>query len=234
MPHMSYSDYGTQVTQTPVTTGTSVLGISYSDGIIIAADQLASYGSLARFRDIPRVSRINSNTVLGCGGDYADYQYLSAVIEQKIIEEDYASDGNQLSPKALYSWLSRIQYNRRSKFDPLWCNWVVGGINTDGKPFLGFVDKLGTAFESPVMATGYGSYIATPLMREELESSGGVLNEDQARKLIEKCLTVLFCRDARSFPKYHLAVVTKDGARIEGPFEVKPDWNIANYVKGYE
>lgn len=48
---------------------------------------------------------------------------------------------------------------RRSKFDPLWTTFVVGGIQ-DGKPFLGYVDKLGTAYEDDTVATGYGNYLA--------------------------------------------------------------------------
>ena len=35
-------------TQQPIVTGTSVLGIKYKDGVMLAADTLASYGSLAR------------------------------------------------------------------------------------------------------------------------------------------------------------------------------------------
>ena len=36
-------------------TGTSVLGIKYADGVMLAADTLGSYGSLARFTDLRRV-----------------------------------------------------------------------------------------------------------------------------------------------------------------------------------
>lgn len=105
---------------------------------------------------------------------------------------------------------------------------------TKGKSFLGFVDKLGTAYECPVIATGYGSYIAIPLMREELDSKGGQLTEEEAKRLVEKCLTVLYYRDARSFNKYQLAVVNESGAHIEGPLTLQSNWNVAHYVAGYE
>lgn len=38
-------------------TGTSVLGIKFKDGIMLAADTLASYGSLAQIRDMKRLVR---------------------------------------------------------------------------------------------------------------------------------------------------------------------------------
>jgi len=234
----------TQRTQNPISTGTSVLGVVYDGGVLIAADQLASYGSLARFRDVPRVSKVNSNIVLGCGGDYADYQFMEKAIEQKVIEEEQLNDGHNLSARGLYSWLGRVQYNKRSKFDPLWCTWLVGGvesasgINPDGqvtpdRPFLGFVDKLGTAFECPIIATGYGAYIATPMMRE-WQDSGVEKTEKAAKDLIHSCMTVLFCRDARSWPKYDLAKVDKDGASLIQGIVVEADWNVAHYVSGYE
>lgn len=59
-------------------------------------------------------------------------------------------------------------YNRRSKFDPFWNNFVVGGIQ-DGVPFLGTVDKLGTAYSDRTICTGYGAHIATPILRDALE-----------------------------------------------------------------
>lgn len=44
-----------------------------------------------------------------------------------------ANDGLALKPKALYTWLTRVMYNRRNKFDPLWNNYLVGGMQ-DGVP----------------------------------------------------------------------------------------------------
>ena len=226
-------------TQAPVSTGTSVVGLAFDGGVIIAADTLASYGSLARFRTVPRVLNVNNQTVLGCGGDYADFQQLSASIEQKQIDEECHADGFGMTPKSIYSWLTRVQYNKRSKFDPFWTFWVVGGLEQDhenggeAKPFLGYVDMLGTAYKDKAIATGYGAYIAIPLLRQLSERQGPV-TEAEARAKIEECMRVLYCRDARSLPKYHIAVVTSTGSKIEGPIEIDAEWNIAHYVKGYE
>lgn len=45
---------------------------------------LGSYGSLARYRDFSRVSKVNNSTVIGCGGDIADFQFLKSIIEQRV------------------------------------------------------------------------------------------------------------------------------------------------------
>lgn len=66
--------------------------------------------------------------------------------------------------------------------------------------FLGTVDKLGTAFTDPVIATGYGAYMASPLLNKAYEANPE-MTEKEATDLIYKVMQVLFYRDARSFPK---------------------------------
>jgi 20S proteasome subunit beta 7 len=65
-------------------TGTSVVGITFDSGVVIAADLLGSYGSMAQLRNLPRVFKINDATVIGGSGDYADFQFLHDVIKQKV------------------------------------------------------------------------------------------------------------------------------------------------------
>lgn len=221
-----------------IVTGSSVLGLAFDGGVIIAADTLVSYGSLARFKSCERVKVVNNNTVVAATGDYADYQFLTRLIEQKQIEERQWNDGLQLYPAALHSWITRVAYNKRSKFEPLWCSWVVGGLQPNestGKlePFLGFVDKLGTSYKSNVIATGFGQYLATPLFRELTDNVDRLPTEEEARRLVTKCMEVLYYRDARSLPKYQLIVVKADGVHQESQVEFKGDWQIAHKIVSY-
>ena len=68
----------------PMSTGASVIAVVYDGGVVLAADKLASYGSMARFRDVPRVFKANEKAVMGFGGDIADYQFIRDIIEQKV------------------------------------------------------------------------------------------------------------------------------------------------------
>ncbi|XP_051901797.1 proteasome subunit beta type-4 [Pristis pectinata] len=219
-------------TLSPMVTGTSVLGVKFDGGVIIAADMLGSYGSLARFRNIPRLMKVNDNTVLGASGDYADYQYLKQAIEQMMIDEELLGDGHSYSPKAIHSWLTRVMYNRRCKLNPLWNTVIIGGMN-NGESFLGYVDKLGVAYEASTVATGFGAYLAQPLMRE-VDESQALISKDEARQLIERCLKVLYYRDARSYNRYQLATVTAAGVEIEGPLSADTNWEIAHMISGFE
>lgn len=68
-------------TQSPIVTGTSVLGLKFKDGVMLAADNLASYGSMARFRDIERLIKVGKYTVIGVGGDISDLQYIERLLD---------------------------------------------------------------------------------------------------------------------------------------------------------
>ncbi|XP_058936961.1 proteasome subunit beta type-4 [Kogia breviceps] len=226
--------YGGPITRTqnPMVTGTSVLGVKFEGGVVIAADMLGSYGSLARFRNISRIMRVNNSTMLGASGDYADFQYLKQVLGQMVIDEELLGDGHSYSPKAIHSWLTRATYSRRSKMNPLWNTMVIGGY-ADGESFLGYVDMLGVAYEAPSVATGYGAYLAQPLLREVLEKKP-VLSQTEAQELVERCMRVLYYRDARSYNRFQVATVTEKGVEIEGPLSAETSWDIAHMISGFE
>lgn len=204
----------------------------------MVADTLVSYGSMARFTDCERIMVVNDTTMVGATGDFADYQYITNMIEQKQIDEVQWNDGLQLYPAALHSWITRVAYNKRSKFEPIWCSWVVGGMQPNehtgkSEPFLGFVDKLGTAYKSNVISTGMGGYMATPLFREITEKLDRLPTEQEARDLMSRAMELLYHRDARSLPRYQVVVIKSDGVHKEGPVTLKGNWQIAHHVSGY-
>jgi 20S proteasome subunit beta 7 len=71
--------------------------------------------------------------------------------------------------------------------------------------FLSFVDLLGTTYSASTLATGYGAHIAQPLLRKAVEGREDILTEEQAHKIIENSMRVLYYRDARSINKVTLS-----------------------------
>jgi len=223
------SQYGPK-TQTlePYVTGTSVLGIKYKDGVMVAADTLASYGSLARFRDIQRIASLGKYTLIGASGELSDFQYLLRLLDDLVTEDQIAQDGSAYYPHSIHSYLARVLYNRRNKFDPLWGQFIVAGYR-NGQSFLGFSDLRGTNFQDETLATGYGAHIARPLLRSGYRPD---LSEDDARKLLEECLRVLYYRDARSLNRIQIATANANGTTISAPYELTTDWDVGTIKYG--
>lgn len=225
-------------TQQPIITGTSVIAIKCKDGIVMAADNLGSYGSLARFDDIERLVEVGVNTVVGMSGDISDLQQVKRMLEQLEIDQSYEEETSALRAEHIHEYLSRVFYNRRSKMNPLWNACVVAGLSDD-KPVLKYVDLLGVTYESACIATGFGGHLAIPLLRQkcDFEAEYADISLDEAEKVIKECMKVLYYRDARALDKYSLCridnnaekkvTITKD-VRCE---DMK--WEFAQHIKGY-
>eukprot|EP01126_Amoeba_proteus_P053566 TRINITY_DN652_c0_g2_i2.p1 TRINITY_DN652_c0_g2~~TRINITY_DN652_c0_g2_i2.p1 ORF type:complete len:179 (+),score=35.11 TRINITY_DN652_c0_g2_i2:391-927(+) len=167
------------------------------------------------------------NTLVGAGGEIADFQDLLGSLELMQEEEDYVEmDGIKKGPRAIFTWLSRVLYNRRCKFNPLWNSLVVAGLDK-GKPFLGNIDMWGTNYRDDHIATGFGAHLAKPLLRNGYRPD---LTEEEAEKLLKECLTVLYYRDRSANNKIHLARVNQDGVKIFEPVELATKWDYKLFI----
>ncbi|KAH3679445.1 hypothetical protein WICMUC_000990 [Wickerhamomyces mucosus] len=224
-------------TQQPIVTGTSVIAIKFKDGIVIAADNLGSYGSLARFTDVERLFPVGDHAVVGISGDISDLQYVSRLLEDLEIENNYDYDGHSLRAPHIHEYLQKVFYHRRSKMDPLWNSTIVGGLDDSGKPFLKYVDLLGVQYSAPTLATGFGAYLALPILRKVVFEEKDVekIDEETARNAIKECMKVLFYRDARSLDKYSLITITKKNGVVfeKGLKSEEQSWRFAKDIKGY-
>jgi len=237
-------------TTDPYVTGSSVLAMTYKDGIMMASDTLGSYGSLARFRQLRRIRKIgDTNTVIGGTGEYADFQALIKELEE-LTNRDYARDeGQKKTPKEIWNYLTRRLYGQRNRFDPFWNQLIIAGIQPNNKksdsnnnnnnnkefsPFLGYVDLQGTSFEDVTLATGYGSHLARPMLRnkQHLDENGrSTINEQETRAILEDCLRVLWYRDARTINRVQICKITTAGVEISEPFKLHEDWSVG-YKEG--
>jgi 20S proteasome subunit beta 7 len=215
-------------TQEPIVTGASILGLKYDGGVLLAADTLASYGSLARFRSVERLKAVGSSTLIGASGEYSDFQYIQKILEELIINDYNHADGIELTPSEIYQYLVRVMYQRRNKFDPLWNSLVVAGVSKiDNSTFLGVTDMVGTHWQDDSIATGFGNYLAQPLLRkfvDEKKRLNQPITENEAREKLIECMKVLWYRDARSLNRIQIARVDKNGTHISEPQEVETRW----------
>jgi len=224
----AFEDGPKKSTTSPIVTGSSVLAVKYKDGVMMMADTLGSYGGLAMFKRLPRLQAVNNSTILGAGGEYSDYQYIIKLLQQQTRNDFIFDDGKQLSPLEIFSYLSRLLYNRRSKVDPLWNTLLIGGVNpADKSIFLGCVDIYGSNYTGDVLATGYGQHLAIPLLRKQQHND---MSYDAAKALLEACQRVLIYRDCRTLNSFQLATITAQGPQISTPYSIDTQWEFQRFV----
>lgn len=212
----------------PIVTGSSVVAMRCTDGVVMACDTLGSYGSMARFRDESRLYKATSSCILGIGGDLSDCDEVKRYIQQAVTREYCHDDGHGLSPNAIHQYLARVMYNRRNKMDPFWNYIVVAGMK-DKEPFLGLVDLVGTHYKSEVIATGFGEYIGLPLLRKAYRPD---ITVEEAKKVIVEIMKVLFYRDARTIDRIQVATVSTTSADVSEPFKLETKWDYKAFVSG--
>ncbi|KAA0035321.1 hypothetical protein IC582_026725 [Cucumis melo] len=214
-----------QRTQYPYVTGTSVVAIKYKDGILMIADLGGSYGSTLRYKSVERIKAIGKHSLLGASGEISDFQELLRNLDELILYDNMWDDGNALGPKEIHSYLTRLMYNRRNKFNPLWNSLVLGGVK-NGQKYLGTVNMIGVTFEDDHVTTGFGNHLARPILRDEWHEN---LTFEEGVKLLEKCMRVLLYRDRSAVNKLQIAKITEEGVTISQPYSLKTFWNYSAF-----
>jgi 20S proteasome subunit beta 7 len=212
----------------PVVVGASVLAITYKDGIMIMADTGASYGSLARFTNIPRINKINSKVMLAYGGELSDYQYLERLLEEVVTEDYIEADGIVKGPEQIHSFVCRVMHNYRSKGNPLYNQIVTAGFSRDDKPYLAYCDLYGTNFTDNIVVTGFGMHMALPLLRKSWRPD---MTKDEAKQILEDAMRVLVYRHCRTINKFTIATVEAgDVMEISEPYTLDTQWSYKRFV----
>ena len=210
-------------TVNPIVTGASVLGVKYRDGVLMATDTLASYGSLAKFTGVSKFRKVGDNTLIGASGEYSDFQYIGDALDEIAQREWTQNDGGVLAPKSWNAYLCRLLHNRRNKMNPLLNQIVLGGFDAaKNESFLSYVDLYGTTYEDDFVATGYGAHLAIPILRERARLD---MSLEEAVELLRHCMRILFYRDCRTTDRIQLARVTREGVEVSPIEKLETKWD---------
>jgi 20S proteasome alpha/beta subunit len=110
---------------------------------------------------------IGTHTLIGFSGELSDYQMILEELDKMMTKEYCADDGYKFCAQEIFSYMSRVMYGKRNEMNPYYNTLLIAGLDTKGESFLGMIDPVGTTLTDDEFATGYGLYLARPLMRKE-------------------------------------------------------------------
>lgn len=218
---MQFAMTPVQHTLSPVVTGSSVIGLKYNGGVLVACDTLVSYGNQKRYKNECRMKQVGDFSLMGASGEFSDFQYLGKLVDDLDNEDFLHQDGCKMGPHEYSSYIGRVMYNRRSKMNPLYNQFIVVGKKKDAPAQLCFVDHQGTFFPEDFISTGFGGHLAMPILRSEWKAD---LSLEDAKKLAVKCLQVCFYRDCKAFNRIQFGVCDGEKVIIEEPFAMEHFW----------
>jgi proteasome beta subunit len=184
--------------------GATAVGITYNDGVLLAAEKRVSYGNFVANKNTKKTFNVTDHVGAACAGMVADMQVLvrqvSALSKIRKLETR-----RNVEPNSVAKLMSVIMFERR--YFPLLTQVVVGGVTT-GKPEIYTLDPLGSVLPDRYAAVGTGAEMALGVMDAEFNEN---LDEEKATNLALRSIRSSIQRDSASGDGIDILIINKNG-----------------------
>lgn len=184
--------------------GATAVGITYNDGVLLAAEKRVSYGNFVVNKNTKKTFNVTDHVGAACAGMVADMQVLvrqvSALSKIRKLETR-----RNVEPNSVAKLMSVIMFERR--YFPLLTQVVVGGVTT-GKPEIYTLDPLGSVLPDRYAAVGTGAEMALGVMDAEFNEN---FDEEKATNLALKSIRSSIQRDSASGDGIDILIINKNG-----------------------
>lgn len=187
--------------------GATVVGISYNNGVILAAEKRVSFGNFVVNKNIKKTFTVTDHVGAACAGMVADMQVLVRQVEA-LAKIRKLETRRAVPPNSVAKLMSVIMFERR--YFPLLTQVIVGGI--DIKPEIYTLDPLGSVLPDDYAAVGTGAEMALGIMDAEFKPN---MTEEKAKELAIRAIKSAIQRDSSSGDGIDVLVVSKTGHREE-------------------
>ncbi|PSP76519.1 proteasome endopeptidase complex, archaeal, beta subunit [Halobacteriales archaeon QS_1_68_20] len=189
-------------------TGTTTVGVTTADGVIVATDMRASLGG--RFvanKNVQKVEQIHPTGALTMAGSVGGAQSFirSLRVEANLYE---ARRGEHMSMEALSTLAGN--FIRGGPFFAV--NPLLGGVDDEGHHVYS-IDPAGGVMRDDYTVTGSGMQLAYGVLEREYEED---LSNEEGMQVVARAVKSAVERDAASGDGIFLAEITEEGVDIEG------------------
>jgi proteasome beta subunit len=187
--------------------GATAVGITYQDGIILAAEKRISYGNFVVNKNTRKIFQITDQVASACAGMVADMQVLTRQVGAlaKIRKLETRRD---MATNSVAKLMSVIMFERR--YFPLLTQVIVGGVQTT--PEIYTLDPLGSLLPDNYAAVGTGAEMALGVIDAEYKKN---MTEETSKKLAIKAIKSSIQRDSASGDGIDVLTITKKGIEEE-------------------
>ena len=193
---------------TVVKTGTTTVGITTPDGVIIGTDRRASLGG--RFvsnKQVQKVEQVHPTAALTLVGSVGGAQsFIRNLRAEASLTE--TRRGEPLSISALATLAGN--FARGGPFFAI--NPILGGVDEEGSHVYS-IDPAGGVMEDDYTVTGSGLTVAYGTLEDRYEDD---MSNEEAKEVAAAAINAAAERDTGSGNGIYLADVTADGVDING------------------
>lgn len=187
--------------------GATAVGISFSDGVTLAAERRVSYGNFVINKHTRKIFPVTESVGAACAGMIADMQVLVRQVEALAKIRKLETRRN-VAPNSIAKLMSVIMFERR--FFPLLTQIIVGGVDTTSRIYT--LDPLGSVLPDDYAAVGTGAEMALGVLDSEYKSS---ITAQESKELALKAIRSSVQRDSASGDGVDLLTITKGGQKSQ-------------------
>ncbi|KAH8236203.1 hypothetical protein KR026_007781 [Drosophila bipectinata] len=186
-----------------VSTGTTIVGLTYRDGVMIASDSRSTSGSIITFKTTRKIRKIQDHIYAGGAGMAAD---ISALLDLTHAQMNLhrMNTGDRLVPvRCANQFLKHVLYRFRGV---LGASFIIGGVDKEGAHL--FCTRFdGTTDILPYATIGSGGMAAMGVLETRYKCR---MSESSARRLIKEAVHCGMENDLYSGNESHICTIRKD------------------------
>jgi proteasome beta subunit len=204
----------TELKNSILKTGTTILGIVCKDGVVMAADRQVTAGrAIVASKDMEKVFKINDYLILAGTGGVADGQRLSKIIPAELRLKELRSKSRP-SVKQAANLIAAITYSqiRQPSMIPSIVGSLVGGFNEDGSTELYTIEPAGSVIKVNDYDANLGSGMPFVLGLLERQYKPG-MSIKEGIELAQEAIKSSTQRDVGSGYGIDVFTITKDGIK---------------------
>lgn len=189
-----------RINEDDVAEGTTTIGITTEDAVVLATERRASMGNLVASKTAKKIYQITDDAAITISGGVGDGQSLAKTlrIEANLYE---MRRGKPISMTGLASMSSNVMRSLFFLVVPL-----LGGVDEEG-PHVFSLDPAGGVMEEDYASTGSGSVIAYGVLEDNYHDG---LSLEEAQQLAVRALRSAMERDTASGNGIILATLTEE------------------------
>ncbi|NUN11280.1 archaeal proteasome endopeptidase complex subunit beta [Candidatus Micrarchaeota archaeon] len=203
----------TEQTEQKIFKGTTTVGVTFKDGVVIAADKRASFSTFIASREVEKIQVVGDRVAMTMAGGVGDAQTLVRIMKAELALYKY-SRGQEMSIKGAATLLANVLQG--NKYFPYLVQMIVAGF--DVQPRLFDLDPLGGLMEERYVSTGSGSVVAYGVLDDYFKDG---MSQDDAVRLAVKAVSSAMKRDSATGDGIDALVVTEKGIKRFSKDEVK-------------
>ena len=203
-------------------TGTTVVGIVCKDGVVMAADRQVTAGNLVVNKNFPKVNKVNDYLVVSWTGGAADAVRLSKLLAAELKLKQLKSRSRPTIKQAA-NLTGSITYSniRQPSTIPNIVGTLIAGVNEDGTAELYTVEPAGGVYQVEDYDANFGSgmpYVLGLLERQYKKD----LTIKEGVELAKEALKSSTQRDVGSGYGIDIFTITKEGIKKVVSQEIQP------------